>query len=101
MGWDRAILTDSGGFQAYSLSKLIKTNDHGVEFSSHLDGSRHFLSPEIVVDIQKELGSDIAMVLDFFTSYPSQFMDARIAVERTVNWAKRSLGVKKNLIYSA
>jgi queuine tRNA-ribosyltransferase len=101
MGWDRAILTDSGGFQVYSLSKLIKTNDHGVEFSSHLDGSRHFLSPEIVVDIQKELGSDIAMVLDFFTSYPSQFMDARIAVERTVNWAKRSLGVKKNLIYSA
>jgi len=94
IGWDRAILTDSGGFQVYSLSKLIKINDHGVEFSSHLDGSKHFLSPEIVVEIQKEMGSDIAMILDFFTSYPSQFIDARIAVERTVNWAKRSLDVK-------
>ena len=96
MNWDRAILTDSGGFQAYSLSQLIKTKDQGIEFSSHLDGSKHFLSPELAIKIQDDLGSDIAMVLDFFTPYPAQFLDARLAVERTVNWAKRSLEVTKN-----
>lgn len=95
MSWDRAILTDSGGFQAYSLSQLIKTKDEGIEFSSHLDGSKHFLSPELAIEIQDELGSDIAMVLDFFTPYPTQFLDARLAVERTVNWAKRSLIPRK------
>jgi len=101
MNWDRAILTDSGGFQAYSLSQLTKISDQGIRFSSHLDGSKHFLSPELAVEIQNELGSDIAMVLDFFTSYPAQLLDARIAVERTVNWAKRSLNVKKKSPYSA
>jgi queuine tRNA-ribosyltransferase len=101
MNWDRAILTDSGGFQAYSLSQLIKISDEGIRFSSHLDGSKHFLSPELAVEIQNELGSDIAMVLDFFTAYPAQFLDARMAVERTVNWAKRSLNVKKKSPYSA
>ncbi len=95
MGWPRAILTDSGGFQAYSISELRKVSDEGIEFSSHLDGSRNFLSPEIAVDVQGELGADIAMCLDFFTPYPSQFLDARIAVERTVDWAKRSLKAKK------
>jgi len=95
MGWPRAILTDSGGFQAYSISDLRKVSDAGVEFSSHLNGSRYFLSPEIAVDVQDELGADIAMCLDFFTPYPSQFLDARIAVERTVDWAKRSLKVQK------
>lgn len=95
IGWDRAILTDSGGFQAYSLADLRKVNDKGIEFASHLDGSRYFLSPEIALDIQRELGADIAMVLDFFTPYPSQFLDARIAVERTVGWAKRSIDIKK------
>lgn len=95
MGWDRVILTDSGGFQAYSLSDLRKANDEGIEFSSHLDGSKHFLNPELAIKIQNELGSDIAMVLDFFTPYPSQFLDARIAIERTVHWAKRSINFKK------
>jgi queuine tRNA-ribosyltransferase len=95
MDWDKAILTDSGGFQAYSLGDLRNVNDEGIEFSSHLDGSRIFLNPEIVIDIQDELGTDIAMCLDFFTPYPSQFLEARIAVERTVNWAKRSIAVKK------
>jgi queuine tRNA-ribosyltransferase len=90
MGWDRAIVTDSGGFQAYSLNNLRKVNDQGIEFSSHLDGSLHTLTPELVVTIQHDLGSDIAMVLDFFTSYPSPFMQARIAVERTIHWAERS-----------
>jgi queuine tRNA-ribosyltransferase len=96
MNWNRAILTDSGGFQAYSLSQLIKTSDEGIEFSSHLDGSKHFLSPELAVEIQDDLGSDIAMILDFFSPYPAQFLDARLAVERTVDWAKRSLEVKKH-----
>ncbi len=96
IGWDRAILTDSGGFQAYSLADLRKVSDKGIEFASHLDGSRYFLSPEMALDIQRELGADIAMVLDFFTPYPSQFLDARIAVERTVGWAKRSIELKKS-----
>ena len=101
MDWDRAVLTDSGGFQAYSLSQLRKVNDDGIEFSSHLDGSKYFLSPELAVEIQDKLSADVAMVLDFFTPYPSQFLDARIAVERTVNWAQRSLHVKKNHNYLA
>lgn len=101
IGWDRAILTDSGGFQAYSLGNLRSVNDDGIEFSSHLDGSRIFLNPEIAINIQTELKPDIAMCLDFFTPYPSQFLEARLAVERTVNWAKRSIAVKKNHTYSA
>lgn len=95
MAWNKVILTDSGGFQAYSLSKLNKVHDDGIEFSSHLDGSRHFLSPEKAIEVQNQLGSDIAMILDFFTPYPSLFLDARLAVERTINWARRSLSVKK------
>lgn len=101
MGWDRAILTDSGGFQAYSLSALRKVNDDGIQFISHLDGSKHFLDPERAVEIQDALGSDIAMTLDFFTPYPAQLMEARMAVERTIGWAERSLTVKKNSHYSA
>jgi len=95
IGWHRAILTDSGGFQAYSLANLKKVSDDGIEFSSHLDGAKYFLSPERAIELQKELGSDIAMCLDFFTPYPSQLLEARLAVERTVNWAKRSKAVKK------
>jgi len=100
MNWDRAILTDSGGFQAYSLTNLRKINDDGIEFSSHLDGSRHFLTPESAVQIQEELKPDIAMCLDVFSAYPTEFLEARIAVERTVNWAKRGLAVKKKYRYS-
>jgi queuine tRNA-ribosyltransferase len=95
MGWDKTILTDSGGFQAYSLSALRKVNDDGIEFSSHLDGSKHFLTPEKAVAIQLQLGADIAMCLDVFTPYPSPLLDARLAVERTVSWAQRSLPVNK------
>ena len=101
MGWDRAILTDSGGFQAYSLSALRTVTDEGIQFSSHLDGSKHFLDPERAVEVQDTLGADIAMILDFFTPYPAQLMEARIAVERTVGWAQRSMRVKKNSPYSA
>jgi queuine tRNA-ribosyltransferase len=95
MNWDRVILTDSGGFQAYSLTDLRKITDEGIEFSSHLDGTRHFLSPETAIAVQEELKPDVAMCLDFFSSYPTEFLEARIAVERTVNWARRSLRVKK------
>lgn len=101
MNWDRAIVTDSGGFQAYSLTDLKKITDDGIEFSSHLDGSRHFLSPESAVQTQDDLKPDIAMCLDVFSAYPMEFLEARIAVERTVNWAKRSLEVKKKYHYSA
>jgi queuine tRNA-ribosyltransferase len=101
MNWDRAILTDSGGFQAYSLTDLKKITDEGIEFSSHLDGSRHFLNPEIAVRVQEELKPDVAMCLDFFSSYPTEFLEARIAVERTVNWAQRSLHAKKKYRSSA
>ncbi len=97
IGWDRAILTDSGGFQAYSLGDLRKVSDDGLEFSSHLDGSKYFLSPETAMNLQGELKPDIAMCLDFFTPYPSQFLEARLAVERTINWAKRSRDTKKRL----
>lgn len=100
MNWDRAIITDSGGFQAYSLTDLKKITDDGIEFSSHLDGSRHHLTPETAVQIQEELKPDIAMCLDVFSAYPMEFLQARIAVERTVNWAKRSLQVKKKYRYS-
>jgi queuine tRNA-ribosyltransferase len=94
MNWDGAIVTDSGGFQAYSLDRLRTVNDEGIEFNSHLDGSRYKLSPERAVAVQDNLGSDIAMALDFFTPYPSAFLDARIAVERTVHWAERTCAVK-------
>ena len=97
MGWERGIVTDSGGFQVYSLSQLREIDDNGITFVSHLDGSKHSLDPEKVVQIQNELNPDIAMVLDVFTPYPSQFLDARIAVERTLSWAKRSLCVPTRL----
>ncbi|MGQ9664962.1 MAG: tRNA guanosine(34) transglycosylase Tgt [bacterium] len=95
IGWHGAILTDSGGFQAYSLAELRKVNDDGITFSSHIDGSRITLSPEKAIEVQRDLGADIAMCLDFFTPYPSEFIEARIAVERTIKWAEKSLKVKK------
>jgi queuine tRNA-ribosyltransferase len=70
MGWKGAILTDSGGFQVFSLEKLNKINDEGVSFNSHIDGSKHFISPEKAMEIQMALGSDIAMAFDECTSYP-------------------------------
>ncbi len=99
MSWERAILTDSGGFQAYSLSELRNVDDNGLTFFSHIDGSRIHLTPEKAIEVQRDLGTNIAMCLDFFTPYPSEFIEARIAVERTVNWAERSLKVKKNPVY--
>lgn len=90
MGWDRPILTDSGGFQVYSLSELRKVKDTGVTFQSHIDGSYHTFTPESVVEIQRNLGSNIMMVLDECAPYPCPFDDARKAHERTLRWAERA-----------
>ena len=87
MGWDRAILTDSGGYQVFSLAKLNKITDAGVEFQSHVDGTRLFLGPESAMDIQRRLGSDIAMVFDECTPYPCDRDYACQAVDRTLAWA--------------
>lgn len=90
MAWDRAILTDSGGFQVWSLSDLRKVNDQGVVFRSHLDGSPHLFTPESTVDIQLALGSDIMMVLDECLEYPASHEHARQSMLRTVRWARQA-----------
>jgi queuine tRNA-ribosyltransferase len=87
MGWERAILTDSGGFQVFSLAKLRKITNHGVEFQSHIDGAKHFLGPAEAMEIQRTLGSDIAMVLDECVPYPCKRDYACQAVDRTLAWA--------------
>jgi queuine tRNA-ribosyltransferase len=89
MSWPRAILTDSGGFQVFSLADLRKVTDDGVVFRSHLDGSEHFLSPEKSIEIQQALGSDIAMAFDECIEYPADHARAAGAVKRTTEWARR------------
>ena len=89
MGWNRPILTDSGGFQVYSLAALTRVTDDGAEFQSHIDGSRHLFTPELVVEIQEALGSDIAMCLDECPPYPVNRPVAEAAVARTSLWADR------------
>lgn len=104
MNWDRPILTDSGGYQVFSLGKnfrdyaeeireatLVNVKNDGVWFKSHIDGSKHFFSPEKVLEIQKDLGSDIAMVLDECTEYPATKERARFSMEMTHCWAKRAI----------
>jgi queuine tRNA-ribosyltransferase len=90
MSWPRAILTDSGGYQVFSLSELRKMTDEGVRFRSHLDGSEHLLSPEKAAEIQFALGSDIAMVLDECIETPAPRDKAEAAVKRTTEWARRA-----------
>ncbi len=87
MNWDNAILTDSGGFQVFSLSELRKLKKDGVEFRSHLDGSKHFFTPEKVINIERSIGSDIMMVLDECTPYPCDYEYAKKSKELTSNWA--------------
>src|SRR5260370_41789880 len=89
MSWPGAILTDSGGFQVFSLADLRKVTDEGVIFRSHLDGSEHTLAPEKSIEIQQALGSDIAMVLDECIEYPADHERAAAAVKRTTAWAQR------------
>src|SRR5437879_6854664 len=90
MSWPRAILTDSGGYQVFSLSELRKVTEEGVRFRSHLDGSEHLLTPEKAVEIQLALGSDIAMVLDECIETPAPRDKAEAAVMRTTEWARRA-----------
>jgi len=90
MNWDRNILTDSGGFQVFSLSALRKITQDGVKFQSHIDGSRHFLSPEKAVEIQVLLGSDIQMQLDYCSSWGASRKEAQKALDITSNWLDRA-----------
>lgn len=90
-GWDRPILTDSGGFQVYSLSHRRKLNEDGVEFKSHIDGSKHLFTPERVMDIQRSIGADIIMAFDECTSYPCEYKEAKASMEMTHRWLKRCI----------
>jgi len=91
MGWDGPILTDSGGYQLFSLAPLARVTDEGIDFQSHLDGARHMLTPERAVEIQEALGPDIAMVLDEPLGFPHTREEAEAALVRTTAWARRAL----------
>src|SRR5439155_20212459 len=97
MSWDRAILTDSGGFQILSLAELRKVDDRGVTFRSHLDGSKHVLTPEDAIRIQDGLGTDVAMSLDEVVDLERDPADVRRAVDRTLDWARRGLLERERL----
>ena len=97
MGWDGSILTDSGGFQVMSLTELNKITEEGVEFRSHLDGSKHLLTPEKAMQIQDGLGTDIAMSFDQLVELPAAPEKIREAVDRTLRWAKRGLDERARL----
>lgn len=96
MNWDRPILTDSGGFQVFSLSDLRDIKEEGVTFKSHIDGSRHFFTPEKAIEIQNSLGSDIIMAFDECVPYPCDYGYAKKSLERTTRWAKRCKEAHKN-----
>src|SRR6202007_668997 len=89
MAWDRPILTDSGGFQVFSLASQVKITDHGAKFRSHIDGSPLELTPERAVEIQQDLGSDVAMVLDQCPPGEARWDVIRAAVTRSIAWAER------------
>jgi len=94
MNWDRAVLSDSGGFQVFSLASIRKIREEGVEFRSHLDGSAHFLSPETSIDIQTRMGVDIAMAFDECPPHGLSHGDVEKSLELTTRWAKRSLAAR-------
>ena len=96
MNWDRPILTDSGGFQVFSLSDLRKISDDGVEFRSHLNGAKHYITPEKDMEIQNALGADIIMAFDECTTYGTNYNNSARAVERTINWLDRCYKYHKN-----
>lgn len=96
MNWDRAILTDSGGFQVFSLGDLRTISEEGVEFKSHLDGSKHFFSPESVMETENDLGADIIMAFDECVEYPATYEYTKQSMERTTRWAARCKTAHKN-----
>lgn len=96
MNWNGSILTDSGGYQVFSLQELRKLKPDGVEFRSHIDGSKHYFTPESVVDIQRSIGSDIMMVLDECTPYPSEFSEAKKSADLSLKWAEKAENAFKN-----
>lgn len=89
IGWEKPMLTDSGGYQVYSLSGTRKIKEEGVTFQSHIDGSKHFFSPEIAIDIQRQIGADIIMAFDECTPYPCEYKYAKDSMEMTHRWLKR------------
>ncbi len=91
MSWKKPILTDSGGYQVYSLSAVRKLTEEGVKFSSHIDGSKHFISPEISMDIQRSIGADIIMAFDECTPYPCEYKVAKKSMELTHRWLTRCI----------
>ncbi|MFM1931270.1 MAG: hypothetical protein RL226_573 [Bacteroidota bacterium] len=91
MHWDKPILTDSGGYQVYSLSGIRKITEDGVKFKSHIDGSSHIFTPEYAIDIQRNIGADIIMAFDECTPYPCEFKYARESMEMTHRWLKRCI----------
>jgi queuine tRNA-ribosyltransferase len=91
MAWKKPILTDSGGYQVYSLSEIRKINDEGVSFQSHIDGSSHFFTPENVIDIQRMIGADIIMAFDECTPYPCEYSYAKKSMDMTHRWLKRCI----------
>ena len=97
MNWDRPILTDSGGFQVFSLGDLRKITEEGVEFKSHLDGSKHVFTPESVMKTEEDLGADIIMAFDECVGYPATYEYTRKSMERTTRWAKRCKDAHKNV----
>ncbi len=96
MNWNRPILTDSGGFQVFSLASLNNITDEGVRFSSHIDGSKHFFTPELAMEIQHNLGSDIVMAFDQCSEYGYSHADAERAMERTAKWLERCYRAHEN-----
>ena len=97
MKWDRPILTDSGGFQVFSLGALRKITEDGVEFKSHLDGSKHMFTPEKVMEIEEDLGADIIMAFDECVEHGATYEYTKQSMERTTRWAKRCMEAHKNI----
>ncbi len=98
MGWGKPTLTDSGGYQVFSLKDISRITDEGVEFKSHLDGSKHFFTPEKVIEVQHDIGADIIMALDQCVPFPAEKYEAALGVRRTYEWAQQSLSVHNLLI---
>lgn len=95
IGWNRPILTDSGGYQIFSLNLLTKVTDEGVTFQSHLDGSRHFITPEKAIEIEEGLGADIIMAFDECLPYPSDYAKTAASLDRTLDWARRCKAARR------